>query len=63
MKLKRVIKVYQKKDENRIETYVIDLDAKGILNTLEDLILKEDDSPDEIYYPYYLTESQIKGLI
>ncbi|TJY66425.1 hypothetical protein FAZ19_05745 [Sphingobacterium alkalisoli] len=43
--------------------YIISLDADGILNILDDLILNEDDFPDEIYDPYTLTESQVKKLI
>ncbi|HMR19612.1 MAG TPA: hypothetical protein PKA53_09970 [Sphingobacterium sp.] len=63
MKLERVIEVYRKSDERNIGTYVINLDAEGILDTLKDLVLKEDDYPGEIYYPYCLTESQVKKLI
>lgn len=62
MKLERVIEVYRKTDERNIDTYVINLDAKGILDVLEDLVLNADDCPDEIYDPYTLTEDQIKRL-
>ncbi|TYR37428.1 hypothetical protein FXV77_05335 [Sphingobacterium phlebotomi] len=62
MKLERVIEVYRKKDECHINSYVINLDAEGILEVLDDLILNEDDWPEEIYDPYYLTESQVERL-
>ncbi|HMR19611.1 MAG TPA: hypothetical protein PKA53_09965 [Sphingobacterium sp.] len=63
MKLERVIEVYRKRDERNIGTYIINLDAEGILDTLQDLVLNDDDCPDEIYDPYTLTESQVKKLI
>lgn len=63
MKLERVIEVYRKDDDSHIGTYIVDLDATGILNILVDLVLNDDDFPEEIYDPYYLTENQIKSLL
>lgn len=62
MKLERVIEVFRKQDGRHLGTYVLNIDAEGILRVLDDLILREDDSPDQIYLPYYLTESQFKRL-
>lgn len=63
MKLERVIEEYEKKDDKHIARYVISLEANEILNLLDDLVLNEDDFPDEIYDPYFLTESQVKALL
>lgn len=62
MKLERVIEVFRKKDERHLGTYIININAEGILKVLDDLTLNQEDSPDQIYLPYYLTESQFNRL-
>ncbi|WP_164126227.1 hypothetical protein [Sphingobacterium luzhongxinii] len=62
MKLERAIDVFRIKDKSHIGSYVLDLDAQGILQVLDDLVLNEDDFADEIYDPYTLTENQVKKL-
>jgi hypothetical protein len=62
MKLLRVIEEFRNEDEKLQQEYILNITTEKILEILDDLILNEDDLPNEIYDPYDLTISQVEKL-
>ncbi|WP_187478098.1 hypothetical protein [Amniculibacterium sp. G2-70] len=62
MTLVRVIEEFNNTDEKLNKEYILNIAAEKILEVLDDLVLNEDDYPNEIYDPYDLTISQIEKL-
>lgn len=63
MKLIRVIEEFKNSDDSLNKEYQLNISAEKIVEILDDLILNQDDYPDEIYDPYLLNKSQIEKLI
>jgi type IV secretory pathway component VirB8 len=61
-KLVRVVEEFNNEDEKLHKEYILNISTEKILEVLDDLVLNEDDYPNEIYDPYDLTISQIKRL-
>lgn len=63
MKIVRVIEEFRKDDDYLVKEYILNIDPEKILATLDDLVLSDDDYPDEIYDNYFLSKSQLKKLV
>jgi ribosomal protein S15P/S13E len=63
MTLIRVIEEYRKNDDKHIGRYHLNINPETIIKVLDDLVLNKDDYENEIFDPYFLTESQIKKLL
>ena len=62
MKLVRVIEEFSNENEKLHKEYILNIRSEKILIILDDLILNENDYPNEIYDPYDITIDQIERL-
>ena len=62
MKLVRVIEEFSNENEKLHKEYKLNISSEKILKILDDLILNENDFPNEIYDPYDITIEQIGRL-
>jgi len=62
MQLIRVIEEFRKEDECLVKKYIVNISVEKILETLDDLVLYDDDYHDEIYDSYFLSEDQPKRI-
>ena len=59
----RAIEVYDKISEENIRTVYLNLTSRKILTLISDLVLNSDDSSEELFDPYILTEYQVDKLL
>lgn len=62
MVLVRAIEEFNNSDEKLNKEYILNITPEKILEVLDDLVLNEDDYPNEIYDTYDLTLPQIEKL-
>lgn len=62
MKLVRVIEEFSNENEKLHKEYILNISTEKLLKILDDLVLNEEDYPNEIYDPYDITIEQIERL-